>query len=120
MTLISSPSTFLPGVILFCIIHAIYALYIDNKGRHLIASVISLPLFLPILNKAEMLNLGNALGVLDIILALMNAILVWTLVRKRASLLFKTELTLFLCGDLAIMFRALMTGRASILMNPLV
>lgn len=63
-----------------------------------------------ILMIAGMLNLTNALGVLDITLVLVNVIIAWTSARERTPLLFRIGLTLFLCGDLAIMIRTLTTG----------
>ena len=110
MTLIGTDAVFLPGVILFCLVQIIYALYLKSGVKSFLFRIALFIICLILLKKVGMLNLNNAFGLLDIILVLVNVVLAWTMARKRTTLLFRVGLTLFLCCDVSIVLRTLTDG----------
>ncbi|MBR2834211.1 MAG: hypothetical protein IKE43_00650 [Coriobacteriales bacterium] len=112
LTLIGSADTFLPGVILFCMVQIIYAIYLYPTAKSLLIRVALFAICLLLLKIFEMLSLSNAFGLLDISLLLVNVIIAWTLTRVKIPLLFRIGITLFLCCDLSIALRIFTTGEA--------
>ncbi len=120
MTLIGSAAVFLPGVILFCLVQMIYALYLGSVGKWLPIRTVLFAVCLLLLRTAGMLTTENAFGLLDICLLLVNTVLAWTQVREKTSWLFRIGITLFLCCDLSITLRTLTTGSVHDMINFLV
>ena len=110
MTLIGVERGFLPGIILFCCVQIIYALYLRLTIKLLLIRIAFFAAGLIALNMAGMLSLSNALGFLDLTLLLVNAVIAWMPVGTKTSLLFRIGITLFLCCDLSITFRDLTIG----------
>ena len=110
MTLIGVERGFLPGIILFCSVQIIYALYLRLTIKVLLIRIAFFAAGLMALNMAGMLSLSNALGFLDLTLLLVNAVIAWMPVGTKTSLLFRIGITLFLCCDLSITCRDLMIG----------
>lgn len=110
MTLIGTPAAFLPGVILFCLVQGIYALYLSPFVKWFLIRAGVFAVSVLGLKAAGMMDLKNVLGLLDISLLLINTGLAWTLARKKTSRLFKTGITLFLCCDCSIALRTLTSG----------
>ena len=107
MTLIGNDTGFIPGIIVFCIVQVIYALYLCPAVKWLLIRAAFLAACLVGLKVVGMLNLKNALGIADLSLLLVNAIIAWTKARSKTSLLFRIGITLFLFCDLSITIRTL-------------
>lgn len=110
MTLLGNNVAFLPGVILFCVVQIIYALYLRFTIKRLLVRIALFVVCLILVKVAGLLDLNNAFGVLNLSLLLVNVIIAWTPASKYTPLLFRIGITLFLCCDLAITFRTLTTG----------
>ena len=110
MTLIGKDTAFLPGVILFCLVQMIYALYLRPTVKLLLIRAGLFAACLLFLKRAGMLSLANAMGILDLSLLLVNVILSWMPVNAWAPFLFRIGITLFLCCDLSILLRDVTAG----------
>ncbi len=117
MTLIGSKDTYLPGVIIICVIQMFYARYLWPARKSLVIRAIVFIGCLLALYFFGMLNLSNALGMLDLSLLLINVILAWIHEKGKGEVLFRIGITLFLCGDLIIACRTFATGRVHDVLN---
>ena len=108
---------FIPGVIFFCLVQIIYALYLRPTAKSLTVRAVLLAVSLTALYITGKLDLTNALGVLDLTLILVNVIIAWTPSRAGTPLLFRIGMILFLCGDFAIAFRDLTQGDISFIID---
>ena len=110
LTLIGTDAVYLPGVILFCLVQVIYALYLRSGMKLLLIRIALFAVCLLVLKKAGILNLANAMGVLDLSLLLVNMVISWTSANANTPLLFRIGITLFLCCDLFIALRSFTSG----------
>lgn len=120
MTLIGAPVGFLPGVLLFCLVQVVYALYLSPYVEWFLIRAVFFAASVLCLKVAGMMSLENVFGLLDVSLLLINAVLAWTLARERTSWLFRMGITLFLCCDVSIVLRTLTTGSVHDMINYLV
>ena len=86
-------------------------MYLRSSLRLLLIRLALFGAGLLVLNMAGMLDLANAMGVLDITLLLVNMIFAWMPASAKTSLLFKIGITLFLLCDVAITIRSLTSGK---------
>ena len=117
MTLICIPDTFLPGVLLFCLVQIFYGMYLAPDRKWFLIRAVIYAAGLMLLRTVHMLNVINAASMLDLTLLLINAILAWTVARDRTPRLFRIGIALFLCGDLIITFRSLTSGTVQNILN---
>lgn len=110
LTLIGNHAAFLPGVILFCCVQILYALYLGSTMKLLLLRIALFAVCLMFLNRAGMLTPVNAVGILDLNLLLINTIIAWTAASSKTPLLFRIGITLFLCCDLSVALANLATG----------
>ncbi|MEE1209373.1 MAG: hypothetical protein U0K60_04975 [Parafannyhessea umbonata] len=120
MTLIGAAAAFLPGVILFCVVQTIYALYFDPHMRWLPVRIALFAIGLLLVGAAGLMSLHNAFGLLDLSLLLVNVVLAWVPERDRTSWLFRVGIALFLCCDCSVALRGLTTGSVHDVINALV
>lgn len=110
LTLIGNHAAFLPGVILFCCVQILYALYLGSTMKLLLLRIALFAVCLMLLSRAGMLTPVNAMGILDLNLLLINTIIAWTAASAKAPLLFRIGITLFLCCDISVALANLTTG----------
>ena len=110
LTLIGTDGSYLPGIILFCVVQMIYALYLRHTLKLLLVRVALFAVCLLLFRQAGILDVTSAMGLLDISLLLVNAILSWTRKGARPPLLFRIGIVLFLCCDLSIALRSFTGG----------
>lgn len=110
LTLIGNNAVFLPGVILFCSVQIMYALYLGSDMKLLMLRIVLFAVSLIFLMRAGMLTTVNAMGILDLSLLLINTIIAWTAAGTKTSILFRIGITLFLCCDLSVALVILTTG----------
>ena len=118
LSLIGTEQVYVPGVLLFCIVQMLYAFWLAGgissglkkcvKPLLLYAVLYAAVLFAA--QKAGMLNLAAALGILDALLLAGNTVLAWTSARDRAGTLFRAGIALFLCCDISIGIKMLAAG----------
>lgn len=110
LTLLAIDRLILPGVLLFCAVQTLYAVYLGLTARALLARLLAcaVTLLLPaVLGQPSLLA---AAGTLDIALLLCNVVQAWCQPNARA---FALGLTLFLACDLCVGLDALALGTTS-------
>jgi hypothetical protein len=110
LTLIDTGWSLLPGFILFCLVQVIYAVYLGTGRRGVIARVVACIAVLLAFRFAGMTDPVTVFGGIDLALLLCNAVTAWISAKESVSRLFKIGITLFLCCDVSIALRTLLTG----------
>ena len=110
LTLISSSASYLPGLVLFCVVESIYMIYLRSGVVSIAVRTVLLVAGLFALSATHMLSATTAVGVLNMVLIVVNVPQAWLSKKADAPLLFKLGITLFLGCDASIMVRTLTTG----------
>ena len=98
------------GVTAFCLVEILYAAYLKAGPGSVTARAALFAAGMLGLKKAGMLNAEAALGLLNLILVLVNAIDAWIAKRRDAALIFKLGITLFLLCDITVMLKVFTHG----------
>ncbi len=105
-----SAEAYVYGLIAFCTVEVIYALYIRPTVSTVIGRVLLFAAGAFGLIKAGLAGSEAVLGLLNMVLILFNVIDAWTVRRHDLGLLFRLGLLLFLLCDTSIMIRTLTSG----------
>ncbi len=110
LCLIDQPQYNIYGYIFFCLVEITYALYLKPSKVNVIIRIVLYGCLVGLLQFAGMLDIGNAIAILNVSLLIVNMICGWQLFFKektKQNLLFAIGITLFFVCDGSIVVRTI-------------
>ena len=110
LTLLGGPQLMLPGVICFCIVETIYAVYLKSTLASIILRaciLMALCIGAALTNNISVLNIA---AIVDISVLACNVIDAWRAKKMDPGMLFKLGITLFFFCDLCVGLSSLLDG----------
>ncbi len=110
LSFIDTVSVDIPGIAVFCVVEAVYAVYLKSPLSSVIIRVILSIAAVIDIRFAGMFTIANALGMINLVCIAVNVYDAWRCRNHDPGLLFKIGITLFCLCDYSIMFRTLLRG----------